>query len=137
MEVYKAPDATAWSLQALFLALQARHDIYQSSKSRVLHIFESSVPFRALNNKMVVQVLRASSFMPAARRPQVVRASVIPNGLSRRHRYRGNPCGPSLMALSPLDAFFDLSPSQLLETEEFMGLERARPMAVDFVEVRS
>ena len=86
---------------------------------------------------MGVQVLRASSCVPAARRPQVVRASVVPNGLSRRHRYRGNPCGPSLMALSPLDAFFDLSPSQLLETEEFMGLERARPMAVDFVEVRA
>ena len=40
------------------------------------------------------------------------------------------------MALSPLDAFFDLSPSHLLETEEFHGLERARGMAVDFIEVR-
>lgn len=40
------------------------------------------------------------------------------------------------MALSPLDGFFDLSPSHLLETEDFAGLERARVMAVDFVEVR-
>lgn len=40
------------------------------------------------------------------------------------------------MALSPLDSLFDLSPSHLLETEEFAGLERARMMAVDFVEVR-
>ena len=63
----------------------------------------------------------------------MTRAAVVPQAHGRRHR---SPLGPSLMALSPLQSFFDLSPSQLLETEEFTGLERARGMAVDFVEVR-
>lgn len=41
------------------------------------------------------------------------------------------------MSLSPFDSLFDLTPSRLLlETEDFMGLERARVMAVDFVEDR-
>lgn len=85
-------------------------------------------------------MLTASSRQSAGRKPQVAaRAHVVPNAHSRRHKtaFRRGLCGPSLMALSPLDAFFDLSPSQLLETEEFAGLERARGMPVDFVEVRS
>jgi hypothetical protein len=39
------------------------------------------------------------------------------------------------MALAPFGSLFDLNPSQLLEAEEFVGQERARAMAVDFVEV--
>jgi hypothetical protein len=69
-----------------------------------------------------------------ARKPQIVRAHVVP--FVRKHRFQRPLCGPSLMALSPFDSLFDLSPSHLLETEDFMGLERARAMAVDFVEVR-
>ena len=69
------------------------------------------------------------------RRPQLSRAAVVPQAHGRRHRFRRSACGPSLMALSRLDAFFDLSPSHLLETEEFTGLERTRGTAVDFIEV--
>merc|ERR1712137_299945 len=72
----------------------------------------------------------------SGRKSHAVRAHVVPNVLSRRRRFRRAPCGPSLMELSPLDAFFDMSPARLLETEEFLGLARVRPMAVDFVEDR-
>ena len=83
-------------------------------------------------------MLTASSSIRAGHghRPQLSRAAVVPQAHARRHRFRKSLCGPSLMALSPLDGFFDLSPSHLLETEDFAGLERARVMAVDFVEVR-
>jgi hypothetical protein len=83
--------------------------------------------------------MNASAFLNTStvrvgRKPQLARAHVVPH--ARRHRLQRPLLGPSLLSLAPFDTLFDLKPSQLLETEEFMGMERARAMAVDFLEVR-
>lgn len=86
-------------------------------------------------------MLNVSSTIRAGRKPQSVRAGVVPNAFNRRGRRAGHPfrgrgaCAPTLMDLSPLEAFFDMNPAQVLEAEELMGIERARAMPVDFVEV--
>jgi hypothetical protein len=74
-----------------------------------------------------------TSAVRIGRKPQLARAHVVPE--ARRHRIQRPLLGPGLMALAPFGSLFDLNPSQLLETEEFLGHERARAMAVDFVEV--
>lgn len=84
-----------------------------------------------------IVLVNAPSNTRAGRKPQTARARVLPH--ARRFQLQRPLCGPSIniMALRPFDSLLDQRPAHLLETEESMGLERARTMAVDFVEDRN